>query len=499
MYNDYGHSNEIEYQSRLVKINFEEECKRDLETDNGFIITGAQGIKKALKDPDGIFSSRYGRGVDDISPNGDRHKCECGNLRSRSNEGILCPKCKTKVKFVDDNFAYTGWLVIQHGYKVIHPIMYKTIQSFIGQKAFNNMMNLDENFNSDGIEIPVETPDPDKEPFFRIGIYEFINRFDEIITFYKKMANTQSKQDAYEEIIKNRDLIFTSCIPVYTTLLRLLKTSGIQLEYYDINGNFNNMAMYTARINRNKLTLYKTSIPEYLQKLQDEFMNVYADIEEILSGKTGLIRRAYGGKYNFTARNVIKPDASLKVDQITLSYYTLCDLLQQKIINIIAHRRSISINDAYMIWSVGRLKENYELISIINSIINSYPFGIPVMINRNPTLEYGSMIQMHVIGICYNFTMGVPLDILPSLQADFDGDVLNVKLIINDKFYQTALLVYNPRRAMIINRNDGLLYVNYLPTKNTLVNLNNFINLGRDKYDPEYKRSLIEFYNKVNA
>ena len=43
------------------------------------------------------------------------------------------------------------------------------------------------------------------------------------------------------------------------------------------------------------------------------------------------------------------------------------------------------------------------------------------MKNR-PTLNYGSILAMRCIGINDTFTMSMPLQILPPLNADFDGD-----------------------------------------------------------------------------
>lgn len=499
MYNIYGHNKDVDYYCELVKINLEEECEKDLRENNGFLITGAKPLKKALSDPDGIFSSKYGRTVDDIKPNGDRYKCDCGNLRSRSNEGIICPICKTKVKHIDDNFKYTGWLKLKYGHKIINPVMYMTLRGFIGKKIFNNIINYEENYNENGEPIPVKNPNEKNEPFYKIGVYNFIKRFDEILEFYKKKTNTKQKVEYLKEVEKHKDKLFSSCIPVYTTLLRLIKQTGITLEYFDINGSFNNMAIYVARINRNRLKLYKKTIPTYIQALQEEIINVYKDIEKIMSGKIGLIRKMYGGRYNFVARDVIRPDSTLKMDQIKLSYTASCKLLEQPIVNILSYKHNINLNDAAIMLKKCRLETNYEIISIINSIINNHKYGIPIIINRNPTLEYGSIMQMHMIGIENSYTMSVPPNICPSLQADFDGDQLNIKLIISDRMYKSAIRLYNPRFAMIINRNDGLIYSNFLPAKNSLVLLNNFLLLGRKNYDEDYKKELILYYNKINS
>ena len=48
--------------------------------------------------------------------------------------------------------------------------------------------------------------------------------------------------------------------------------------------------------------------------------------------------------------------------------------------------------------------------------------GIPLLINRNPTINYGSILQMFCVGmnkdLDHDYTMSLPLQILPLLAAD---------------------------------------------------------------------------------
>ena len=48
------------FESRIVPINFDEECKKDISKGKGFYITKKQDIKKDIRSDDSIFSSRYG-------------------------------------------------------------------------------------------------------------------------------------------------------------------------------------------------------------------------------------------------------------------------------------------------------------------------------------------------------------------------------------------------------------------------------------------------------
>ena len=65
------------------------------------------------------------------------------------------------------------------------------------------------------------------------------------------------------------------------------------------------------------------------------------------------------------------------------------------------------------------------------------------------------------------------------------GDTLNIMLIINKEFQIAAENVFNPRNAMYISRIDGKLNSDLLVQRDTLINANTFLYLGRDNYSED--------------
>lgn len=57
--------------------------------------------------------------------------------------------------------------------------------------------------------------------------------------------------------------------------------------------------------------------------------------------------------------------------------------------------------------------------------------------------------------------------------------------ILNDTFLERSKEVFNPRNAMYISRNDGMLNEAILPQKDTLVNANTLNDLSLKKYSSE--------------
>ena len=88
---------------------------------------------------------------------------------------------------------------------------------------------------------------------------------------------------------------------------------------------------------------------------------------------------------------------------------------------------------------------------------------------------------MYCIGYTNTLTMSIPLQVLKKLAADFDGDVLNIFIIINRAFYERASLVYNPRNAMYISKVDGKLDSDMIVQRDTIINANTLLHLGKHK------------------
>lgn len=92
---------------------------------------------------------------------------------------------------------------------------------------------------------------------------------------------------------------------------------------------------------------------------------------------------------------------------------------------------------------------------------------------------------MFCVGFTHTLTMSVPLQVLKLLAADFDGDVLNIFIIINRAFYERCYVVFNPRNAMYISRIDGKMNADVLVQRDTLINANTLLHLGRHNYSKE--------------
>jgi DNA-directed RNA polymerase beta' subunit len=244
------------------------------------------------------------------------------------------------------------------------------------------------------------------------------------------------------------------------------------------------MAKLAASINKDNLRMdrKKKSKDQLLYELQDKYQELYGKLLAALSKKKGSVRMTFGGRWNFTARSVIVPGPHLGVDEITLSYQCLATLYQQTIINILHKSYNMSYDNAYKFLMNNMYEAEPTIVQIINGLIRDV--GLAVLINRNPTISFGGILCMHVVGIAEGFTMAIPLQIIKGLAADFDGDTLNIMAIINDEFREAAELVFNPRNSMYVSMNDGMFNSDMNHQRDTIVNANAITQITRCKYTP---------------
>lgn len=417
----YPYSDDYEYETRLERINFDDEKDIDLLTNNGFIVSDSQGIKKDLKDPNSIFSPKFGQTLKDLNPFANRYRCDCGRTQQKINDGIKCKHCGTKVRYVDDNFDYTGWIVLNDPYTIIHPGLFKSIEFIIGKDTLQNILNVETPKDADGHDMKVDPPSD--QPYYGIGMMEFKDKFDEIMKYYINKKKT--KMSYYEDIMTHRRSVFTHSIPVFTTLLRPYEFDTKSFYYEDTNSIYTMINKLKTDINNDNLKIFRQSKPKLksLFDLQNKWNELYNSVEAILSGKKGALRTLIGGRYNFTSRDVIVADPTLRIDEVSLPYSALTELLQQQIINILHKSYSMSYSDAYDFWYKSCIIENNTIKDIILSLIKNNPSGrgLPLLINRNPTINKGSIMQMHCVKMTSGYTMGIPLQILKPMAADFDG------------------------------------------------------------------------------
>jgi hypothetical protein len=92
-------------------------------------------------------------------------------------------------------------------------------------------------------------------------------------------------------------------------------------------------------------------------------------------------------------------------------------MLEQILVNIIQSSYNITYAQAYKRWYYATLHVDERVLDIINNLIKMDK--IHVLINRNPTIHYESIVWKRVVGVnTESYTMGMDQFTLSGLAAD---------------------------------------------------------------------------------
>lgn len=415
---------------KLERISWDIQCRVDFMSRRGFVVDkyAYEDKKLKIKSKRGIQSPLFGTDFSDENAFEERYACQCRATTGKVFEGEICPKCKTEVRFVDVNIEYTGWILLKHD-KIVQPLYYRLLNRIVKSKKFSldDIIQPKSEIDKDGIII--HHPYDPKQPFAGIGVEGLYERYEEILDYYYKKK--RNLRDLIDMIRDEREKAFASSIPVYTSALRPTSFNG--------ESNFNFISperIYSNIVKKANLlnSLRKQAVGgkfkeerDFLHRqtalfeLQSKINQLWKMVFEKIDTKHGHIREEIlGGRVNFSARNVIVPDSSLKADEIEIGYLTFLELFRYEIIGYLVKMTGSSYGEAAQEWFESSLGFNKRVYEIMQYIIDKC--DPRVIMNRNPTINFGSLMLMKIKRVRgdynENHTMSIPVFILSDLNAD---------------------------------------------------------------------------------
>lgn len=184
------------------------------------------------------------------------------------------------------------------------------------------------------------------------------------------------------------------------------------------------------KILNNKTTTLQIIKNSMLEMIQAEYFSLNEYILDLIKGKQGLIRSSIcGARVNYSARSIISPAfEGRKIDEIVVPYKTFLELFKFEIINILKKLKNITFREAEIIHFNAGLQFNEEVYEIMKKIIKED--DIEVLLNRNPTINIGSILCLKIIDVKHDFndlTMSINNSILTLLAGDYDKKV-NIRI-----------------------------------------------------------------------
>lgn len=424
---------------KAERINLTTEFLTDIATHNGFVI----------EKEDHYAPTNIDILVDSSKFTDCEYRCDCGAFIGQDLIGQVCPKCHSEISLHSLNFGYTGWIDLK-GHKVITPVYYIMLKRVLGTNMlrfilgdYKSKLNIQYNENDKGMEEEkkakragrvsqddiryiIKKIPKTKLCYQGIGHDQFYERFEEILTSCAPKNN-----DEVEILLKNKESVFTSYIPLYSTAFRPVSKTSETKFYPKINKWFSMMVSVACRMENMVLDIERMQALNYIQKCWLDAVEHL--IKNEISKKEGFVRsEIVGGGFSFSGRAVITLDISLNVDEIDLPYSMVVTAYQYRLTYMLATRYNMTLEQAYLF--VNTYEKNDIIISLLDEIIAE---GQWVVYLREPTNNLASIvlakIRRYKIG---DDTMSIPLEVLSGLNADFDGDALDIWFLIDKQLVQ---------------------------------------------------------------
>lgn len=473
-------------EAHVTKLDLDAECAYDLAIGQGLRLQSTESFHKSEKVEDGLQSPFFGTDFSDELSFAERYRCQCGYMIGMMYQGELCPKCGTPVGYVPVDMKKMGWIILDH-FKVMSPIyaykLSEALGTVEGEKVLTKILSKDfDQDESDEHAIILREKEDElrkKHPYVYKGTQWFVDHFEEVIKFY--MSKKPGKKKLFEELLHDKDHVFTSCIPVISATLRS-ETPGEKdrkLIKFRINTIYSSIIRLTNEINelgdiKDMSDNDLITTDRYLCAIHKKLLQLFDEIFNILNGKKGTIAsRIIAGRYNASARNIISASSGeLRSNEVDICYLDAMELFRYELTNLYAKLKSCTIEESQQAWYRATRYFDPVFYGIIKYMITHNRDEIGVIINRNPSINFGSFMYVKIHDVIPNIdnkTMRLNTRVIRVMAADFDGDQLNIFRIIGKDLNRRFARTMDPRYNLYIDRINGRVNRDMLPLKDEVV------------------------------
>lgn len=385
--------------------------------------------------------------------------CDCGYIRGGYNIGVKCPECLTLCQnSVHRKLESTLWLRVPEN---VRSFMNPTVWIILAERMRISGCSIldwltDAQYQYTGKE-PTELRKLKRAGIER-GLNYFCDNFDYIMSvffcdgiplreWYNAVTRGEILRPKYIEtvvfILENRDALFTPYLPV-PSKIGLVAESNDSGTYVDSATPLAVDAVHTiASIKQSISELTTRRLESRAVKTQNLLASFYQEfVSKSLSGKPGIMRKhVFGNRLHFTARNVISSlHEAHRYDEIHIPWSTAIQLLDLHITAKL-FARDYTPNQANELIRAYTRRYHPLLDEIFKELIAESPLGgLPVIFQRNPSLARGSAQLLRITKVKDDpsiNTISLSTLVLVGYNADFDGDEMNLMLILDQEIYNS--------------------------------------------------------------
>jgi DNA-directed RNA polymerase beta' subunit len=278
----------------------------------------------------------------------------------------------------------------------------------------------------------------------------------EISKIFSNVSDDDVRLLGFDPSRSHPNFLILSVLPVIPPCSRpfimsdnVICDDDLTIAYCEIIKANNNLAKATTETKRQKyiqtlIFRIKTLMDNSQGKAKHTNSRQMKGIKERLCGKDALIRNNLMGKrVNFSARTVIGPDPTLRLNEIAIPYEIAENLTYPENVNDynieklqrLVWEGKINIIERNYNGKIQRIHTKFALKCDTKYILCKLEIGDiahcqlmdgdPVFLNRQPTLHKGSMLAKKIIRR-HGKTIRMNLATTSSFNADFDGDEMNI-------------------------------------------------------------------------
>jgi hypothetical protein len=376
--------------------------------------------------------------------------CGCGETTGAYAEGLvgfLCPKCGTHVtNQLEQELEPLVWMRAPKGVAALpNPNFWIMLLERFKLKGFCVIQYLCDRTYKASVKMPQELPQVDavcRATMKDRGYNNFVNNFDAVmkgllgLKVFKKGTKKKEEFDAFPFLIQEyRKELFAQHLPVPNRALFVLENTNLG-EYGDMtmNGLINAVNMMTNI--DSDLSGLKPAKKEILTvKMMNSLCVFYDDIyRDRLSPKEGWFRKhVFGSRSHFSFRGVIASLTDIHdYDEIHVSWGIGVSVLSLHLTNKVLRMGWNNYEIKHLLYEYAQ-KWHPVLDQLFKELIEESPYkGIPVIFQRNPSLERGSAQAMFITKVKGSAarpqdaeipTVSMSILSVTGFNADFDGKV----------------------------------------------------------------------------
>ena len=413
---------------------------------------------------------------------------ETTRLEGNFRVGEICTNCGTEVKLGKSNYDPTLWCKAFGDTKFINPKIWMLINHNLSTRYDSLLYLCDPSYK------PKSKPNPYLDKIKNAEGYQVSYRYlyenlEDILDMLIKVV-TKPKREILSHLL---DTITSSKADMYSNYLPILGKKIFVTEQTSV-GRYSDMGLASSiDITMNYLKASQADIDEYSkeQVMANAVASTAAMVKEYygnaLAHKNGGSRdKIHLTEIGFSGRAVgTSITRSHHMERFQLPWKVGIVLFKGHLINKLVRKHKHSLKEAHRRLIKYHHVHDTLIASLFKEIIAESKFedGVPMLVQRNPTLKQSSLLFLPCDGIKDNphdATISLSVLLMTFLAGDFDGDNYNFALLY-DNFLADGLRVLRPATSVMSTQSPGELGGEITVTKATATTFAKMINCGTEE------------------